>query len=199
VIGGFLRFSATLAAFYSPQRAAIFAAILLAAPVTMFLDDLVTRLSDRLKRVCLRIGVVGVGIMVVWATGLGTFFAGGAAPGSLTAHGVNAQDFTVSTPELATAEWLRHNAGSQAIVQTDEYGQLVMLSEPSGYNLLNEIVPTEVDQSSYIYLSSLNLIDGVTSITADNGNLYTTYRTTLKFFNRNFYVVYSTGTTRIYH
>jgi uncharacterized membrane protein len=199
VIGGFLRFSSTLAAFYSPERAAIFTAILLAAPVTMFLDDLVEILKIRFVKFALALGVVVTGIMLVWATGLGTFFAGGAAPGSLSARGVNSQDFTVSTSELATATWIRNNAGPQGIVQTDEYGQLVMLSQPADYDLLTEFIPPEVDQRAFIYLSSLNLVDRITNVNADNGNLITTYRTNLSFFNRHFYIVYSTGSTRVYH
>jgi len=199
VIGALLRFSATLAAFYSPQRAAIFAAILLAAPVTMFLDDQVASLNDRLAKAALGVGVVIVGILVVFATGLGALLFGGAPPGSLTARGENAEDFTVSTPERATAIWIHNHVGPHDIVQTDEFGQLVMLTEPGNYDLIAEIVPPEVDRGAYIYLSSRNLVHGLTDVTAQDGNLLTTYRTTTSFFNRNFYVVYSTGSTRVYH
>jgi hypothetical protein len=199
VIGALLRFSATLAAFYSPQRAAIFAAILLAAPVTMFLDDQVASLNDRLAKAALGVGVVIVGILVVFATGLGALLFGGAPPGSLTARGENAEDFTVSAPERATAIWIHNHVGPHDIVQTDEFGQLVMLTEPGNYDLIAEIVPPEVDRDAYIYLSSRNLVHGLTDVTAEDGNLLTTYRTTTSFFNRNFYVVYSTGSTRVYH
>jgi uncharacterized membrane protein len=199
MIGALLRFSATLAAFYSPQRAAIFAAILLAAPVTMFLDDQVASLNDRLAKAALGVGVVIVGILVVFATGLGALLFDGAPPGSLTARGENAEDFTVSTPERATAIWIHNHVGPHDIVQTDEFGQLVMLTEPGNYDLIAEIVPPEVDRDAYIYLSSRNLVHGLTDVTAQDGNLLTTYRTTTSFFNRNFYVVYSTGSTRVYH
>jgi uncharacterized membrane protein len=199
LIGVFLRFSGTLAAFYNPSRAAIIVAILVAAPVTMVLDDLIALLNVRLTKVSLIVGVIAVGTMNMWATGLGALLFGGTPPGSLTAQGVNAQDFTVSTSELATAVWIRNNVGAHSVVQTDEYGQLVMLSEPAGYDLIDEIVPTEVGRGSYIYLSTLNLVNGLTTVTAGGGNLYATYRTTTTFFNRNFNVVYSTGTTRVYH
>ncbi len=198
VIGVFLRFSGTLASFYSPSRAAIIVAILVAAPVTIVLDDLVTLLNIQLAKVSMIAGTIAVGIMNLWATGLGALLFGGVPPGSLTATGINAEIFTVSTSELATAVWLKNNVSTQGVVQTDEYGQLVLLSEPAGYDLVSQMVPTEVGRGSFIYLSTLNLVNGLTTVTASNGNLYSTYVTTLSFFNQYFNVVYSNGTTRVY-
>ena len=126
-------------------------------------------------------------------------FFGGYPPGSLTANGVNAQQFTVSTEEFATASWLRAHAGPDNPVQTDLFGQLVLLSKPGDYNLVDEIVPKEVDINSYVYLTTANLVDKVTQVEADNFNYFSSYRTNISFFNRNFYIVYSTGDTRVYH
>ena len=199
LIGGILRFSGTLANFYSPSRAAIFVAIFVAVPITMLLDDLVELLNDRMKRLALILSALVVGTTSVWATGVGDTFFGGVPPGSLTSDGVNAQDFTVSIPEFATAIWIKKNVGNHGVVQTDKYGQLVLLSEPANYDLIDEIVPTEVGTGSYIYLSTSNLLNGLTTGTAAGGSLYSVYQTTTSFFNRNFDVVYSTGATRVYH
>jgi uncharacterized membrane protein len=199
LLGGFLRFSGTLAAFYSPSRAAIFVAIFVTAPITMLLDDAVTLLNRRLATASMVVLLFAVATMNVWATGLGTLLFGGDPPGSLTADGVNAQNFTVSTSEQATAIWIKDNVNARSVVQTDKYGQLVLLSEPAGYDLIDEIVPIGVGQGSYVYLSTPNLLNGLTTGTAAGGKLYAVYRTTLKFFNKNFNVVYSTGTTRVYH
>lgn len=198
VIGVFLRFSGTLASFYSPSRAAIIVAILVAAPVTIVLDDLVALLNVQLAKVSMIAGAIAVGIMNLWATGLGALLIGGVPPGSLTATGINAENFTVSTSELATAVWLKNNVSAQGVIQTDEYGLLVLLSEPKGYDLISEIVPTEVGRGSYIYLSTLNLMSGLSTVTASGGKLYSTYKTTFSFFNQYFNVVYSNGTTRVY-
>ena len=199
LMGGLLRFSGTLAAFYSPSRAAIFVAIFVATPVTMVLDDLVTVLNHQLAKVSLIVGVAVAGIMSVWATGLGVLIFGGTPPASLSAQGTNVQYFTVTTSELATAVWIRNNVSPKSVVQTDEYGQLVLTSEPAPYDLVDEIVPTEVGRGSFIYLSTTNLVDGITRVTAAGGNIFATFRTTTSFFNQNFNVVYSTGTTRVYH
>jgi uncharacterized membrane protein len=202
LIGGFSRFSGTLAELYSPERAAIITAILLAVPVTMFLDDLITSLAERGARIAgcsLAVGVAIVGVFALWATGLGTILFGGYPPGSLTNQGLNAQQFTVSTPELATAVWLRNHASYQDTVQTDLFGALVMLSAPGKYELVSEIVPPEVDIESYVYLSTANLYDHETQAETASGSYYTQYRSTIPFFNKNFYVVYSTGSTRVYH
>ena len=198
-VGGVLRFSSTLASFYSPSRAAIVVSILIVTPVAVFLDDVISLLSGWWSRIIMVAGALAAGVMAVWATGLGTFVFGGVPPGSLTGNGVNAQDFTVSSAEFSSAQWLRNHVGAQGVVQTDEFGQLVMLSEPSGYDLLDEIVPTGVGRGSYIYLSTIDLVKGQTTVTADNGNLYSTFHTTTPFFNQHFNVVYSTGVTRIYH
>jgi uncharacterized membrane protein len=105
----------------------------------------------------------------------------------------------VSTPELATAIWLRHAVRYPSVVQSDLFGHLVLLSEPGSYNAVYEIVPTEVDRGSYIYLSRANLADDISQAEADGGSFLTAYRSTVRFFNLNFNVVYSTGTTRVYH
>jgi uncharacterized membrane protein len=195
LIGAVLRFSGTLAIFYNPERGAIIAAILLAAPITMFLDDL----ADRMARVSLFVGTVLVALLAVWSTGLGTLFFGGQNPGSLTAQGENIDRFTVSTPELATAMWLRSNLNVRDLVQSDRYGQLVLLSEVGTYHLLTQIVPPEVDKSSFIYLSKANLIGDRSRFAVDSERYIAEYRSTISFFNRNFYVVYSNGVTRVYH
>jgi uncharacterized membrane protein len=206
MVGAVLRFSGTLAAFYNPERAAIFTAILLAAPVTLFLDDLVGLSQEfrllRHERVTRTVPVVGAAfltLLLFGSTGLAALFFGGVPPQSLVAKGLNVQDFTVSTPEVATAVWLRNHVGSGGTVQTDLYGHLVLLSEPGTYNELFEIVPPEVDRGAYIYLSTVNLFDHTSQFSADNGNYIALYRSTTGFFNQNFHVVYSTGATRVYH
>jgi hypothetical protein len=206
MIGGFLRFSGTLAAYYSPVRAAIFTAILLSAPATLFLDDVVTFLygfKTRFdKRLLLLSGGAGIAyllVLVAGATGLGTLVFGGNAPGALSGKDVNAEDYSVTTSEQATAVWLRVNVHSPEAVQSDLFGHLVLLSEPGTYDLLDEVMPEEVDVGSYIYLSTINLNDHLSQAEDLSGNYATTYRSTTAFFNRNFYVVYSNGSTRVYH
>jgi hypothetical protein len=203
LLGGILRSSGTLASFYDPERAAIITAMLLAAPATMLLDDLVSRRKPAkpLRETSLaRIPVIlYVAILVIGATGIGVLFVGGVAPGSLSANDENVEDFTVSAPEVATAAWLRNEAKSPAIVQADLHGQLVLLSALGTYDLLDEIMPPEVDSGAYIYLSQVNLGDKISEADVDGGSYGTSYRTTTQFFEQHFYVVYSTGTTRVYH
>jgi hypothetical protein len=65
--------------------------------------------------------------------------------------------------------------------------------------MVNEIVPPEVDNSAYIYLSQVNLGDDSTQADVGDGQYLSLYHSTINFFNKDFYVVYSTGTTRVYH
>jgi len=195
IVGAALHFSSTLATFYNPERGAVVAAILLSAPITVLLDDL----AGRLARTSLIFGFLLVSVFALWASGLGTLFFGGQAPGSLVARGENVERFTVSTPELASAIWLRNHLNSKDIVQTDRYGQLVLLSELGHYSYIPEIVPPEVDKQSYIYLSTSNLIEDRSRAGVDNGRYIAIYRSNLAFFDHNFYIVYSTGVTRVYH
>ncbi|MHB8379023.1 MAG: hypothetical protein ACYDB2_03765 [Acidimicrobiales bacterium] len=202
-IGGFLRFSGTLAAYYDPERAAILTAILLAAPLTLFLDDAVSFLRGVrhgwLPRVFFGGGVFFVAALVFDNTGLGALFFGGEPPGSLSAGDWNAQNFAASTSEWATAVWLRNNVSSSNVVQSDFTGQIVLLSEPGGYHLVPEVVPPEVDSGSYIYVSTFNLVGRQSQAEADSGAFQSLYKTPIQFFNRYFHVVYSTGATRVYH
>ncbi len=205
LLGGLLRVSGTLSSFYDPERAAIITAMLLAAPTTIFLDDFVSRRGrPAAKRSWAARGVFGVmtayvAVLVVGATGLDTLVVGGQPPGSLAKGGINVEEFAVSTQEFATARWLRQTVKSPGIVQSDLHGQLVLLSQPGTYDLISEIVPPEVDRQAYVYLSQFNLVKGITQAGADHNVYQATYRTPLAFFNRNFYVVYSTGVTRVYH
>jgi len=175
-----------------------------AAPATLFLDDFVVFLYDvdssrnrRIVKTVLGAGAAFLVFLVVQASGLGTLLVGGEPPGSLTAGGANVEDFTVSAPELATAIWIRKHVTSPDIVQSDLFGQLVLLSEPGTYDLIYEIVPPEVDSNAYIYLSPFNLMKGVSQ--AESNAYQISYRSNVRFFNKNFYVVYSTGSTRVYH
>jgi uncharacterized membrane protein len=206
VLGAILRFSGTFAAYFDPDRAAIVTAILLAAPLTLFLDDIVSSFYEvgtfhryRVGRVLLSAGSLVVAVLIIGATGLGDLFFGGEAPGSVTARDLAAKQFTVSTPEVATAVWLRNNVTSSTIVQTDFLGQVILLAEPGRYGILPEIIPPDVDRGAYIYLSSLNLAGGLTQAQAPNAAYLLVYRSTIGFFNRSFYIVYSTGATRVYH
>jgi uncharacterized membrane protein len=205
-LGAILRFSGTLAAFYDPERAAIFTAILLSAPVTLFLDDVASYLGNlrnvrsvRVVRVLSIAGLVTVTTLIIANSGLGALMFGGQAPGSLSANDVNVDDFTVSAPEVATAKWLRTNVSAEGLVQTDYFGQIVMHSEPGRYHLVTEIVPAEIDTAAYVYLSATNLGGDLSQAETPDGVYQAAYRTTVRFFNQNFYVVYSTGTTRVYH
>jgi uncharacterized membrane protein len=196
IVGVAFRFSGTLATFYNPERGAIVAAILLAVPLTMILDDVAARFS----LVSSIAGTFFAALLALWATGLGTLFFGGQAPASIVARGEDVEQFTVSAPEVATAKWLRDTlSSSRDLVQCDRYGQLVLLSEPGRYGFLPEIVPPEVDQTAYVYLSTVNVIDGRSSFAADDSRYISIYRSNLIFFKRNFSVVYSTGVTRVYH
>jgi uncharacterized membrane protein len=202
LIGGAARFSGTLAALYSPERAAIVTAILLAPPVTMYLDDLATIAMAHGIRVVRTSIAAGVAILIVfalWATGLGSLLFGGYPPGSLTGEGLNAQQFTISTTEFATAAWLRYHTNYRDVVQTDLFGQLVTLSVPGKYQLVPEIVPQDVDVGSYVYLSTPNLRNLETQADTVDEAFYTQYRSTIAFFNQNMSVVFSTGSTRVYH
>lgn len=206
LMGALLRSSGTLASFYNPERAAIVTAILLAAPATLFLDDIATgrihaRPTNRRRSLAASRAVTAVyaTLLVVGASGLSALVVGGQAPGSLSANDVNAADFTVTTAEYATAAWIRDHVTGPNIVQSDLYGHLVLMSQPGSYDLVPEILPREVAPGAYLYLSQLNLAGHVSQANADSGNYTTMYRTTTRFFARHFSVVYSTGSTRVYH
>ena len=79
-----------------------------------------------------------------------------------------------------------------SIVQTDLFGQLVLLSQPGSYDLIDEIVPATVDRNAYIYLSPANVWDNLTQAEASGGSYQVAYRSNLAFFNRHF----STSCTR---
>jgi hypothetical protein len=56
-----------------------------------------------------------------------------------------------------------------------------------------------VDHGAYVYLSAVNLNDDLSQAETPDGVYQSAYRSTVQFFNQHFYVVYSTGATRVYH
>ena len=194
-LGAVMRFSGTVAVFYNPERAALVTAMLTAFPITL----LINRISDLFSKTTLMVLVLLSGLLLIISSGLNAVVVGGSPPSSLSNLGENYERFVVSSSEFGTAGWMQSHLGQKSLVQTDRYGQLVLLSAPGAYNVFPEIVPSEIDHRAFIYISSTNLDDGRARGGLENGHDLSVYKSPIDFINSHFSVIYSTGETRVYH
>ena len=199
-LGVVLRVSGTAAEFFNPERGAlitsIFAALPLAVVATRF-----TMSPRPLRAVRITTATIAVGISIIAlcsAPNLATLVVGGTPPAALSKTGENVERFIITTPETGAAQWLATHVRHPDIVQTDRYGQLVLMSFPGTYNELPEIAPNEIDHRAYVYVTRTNLIDGRGRGVLHAGFYLSVFKYPKHFLDTHLYVVYSNGYSLVY-
>jgi hypothetical protein len=194
-LGALLRFSSTAAGFLNPTRGQLVASMLLAYPLARLLELGVRRFPKSLTPAL----VLASALFLIGGLNLYVYVVGGSAPAATSLVGPEAQRFAISSAELATAEWLQEKLPPRSLVQTDRYGQLALLNAPGQYTYISEDVPTSTDFRSYIYASKANVVDGRGTGGLSGGQFISEYRFPAQYFDQHYLIVYSTGSTRVYH
>jgi len=194
-LGVLLRFSGTMAQFYNPERGALVSSLLILPAAAALASFAVARFSKWLVAPSILLAT----ILVVSATGLSVPVTGGNPPAALWSKGENVERFAVSAPEFTTASWINSTIPDNAILQSDRYGQLAILNFPIHDRVLPELVPANVDKRAYVYASEPNTSLGRARGGLENGRYISVFGFPYSFFDKDFYVVYSTGSTRVYH
>jgi hypothetical protein len=192
-----IRVSGTLATFYNADRALLQAMTFLAIPVCWCLQAAAGQ--RKLRRGC-AVAVAAALVAVIFATGNGLVGAvvGGGTATNLANTGEDYEQFYVTTPELAAAAWLGAQAAPGQLVYADEYGQLPLVSVTGlRSGLLLDITPETLSSDAWVYASSTNVIDGRARASYDGHSV--SYAFPSGFLNANYDLVYTNGTSEVYH
>jgi hypothetical protein len=131
-------------------------------------------------------------------SGLGGAVLGGGTATNLANSGGDFQQFYVTPPELASAGWLGRQVRSGQLVYADRYGQLPLVSQTGFSNgLLLDVTPQTLDRHAWVYASRTNVVDGVAR--ADYLGHSVTYVFPRRFLDANYDLVYTDGTSEVYH
>ena len=192
-----IRVSGTLATFYNADRALLQAMAFLAIPVCWCLQAVAGQ--RKLRRAC-AVAVAAALVAVIFATGNGLVGAvvGGGTATNLANTGEDYEQFYVTTPELAAAAWLGARAAPGQLVYADEYGQLPLVSVTGlRSGLLLDITPETLSSDAWVYASSTNVVDGRARASYDGHSV--SYAFPSGFLNANYDLVYTNGTSEVYH
>jgi uncharacterized membrane protein len=194
---GLIRLSGTVASAYNQQRAFVQAFAVLGITMSWTLQSL----SDRFRRWRSSVTVAAaLALAVIFAemSGLTGALLGGGAATNLANSGEDYERYYTTVPEIASAQWLGEQVQPGRLVYADRYGELRLNAETGiSQGLLNDITPQTLDQNAWVYASQANIVDGRARQQFDNHTV--TYAFPLGFLDANFNVVYTNGSSEVFH
>jgi len=102
-------------------------------------------------------------------------------------------------PDLAAASWVDQNAPIGQFIYADHYAQLQLdtVAGPSRSGVFDAITPETLDQHAWVYATSVNLKDDI--VRSLVGSNVTSYAFPSRFLNSNYDVVYTNGSSEVFH
>ena len=194
LIGAAFRFSATLDIFFSPARAAYMVSIILAVAIAVMLDEIPERFIKYAASISIPLTIV----LVASSTLVIIPVIGGSPTYTTSTFGEDAQRFIVSAPEIAGATWLQRNVPSTMLVEADRFGSVALLAVPPKAGVLSQIAPQGIARYAWVYTTPTNNVLGTARGGASTFSV-ATIKFPAAFFNKQLFLVYSNGSTRVYH
>jgi uncharacterized membrane protein len=191
------RLSGTVATQYNAERAFIQAVIFMSVAVSWNLQEFAGAREWR------SIGALGsalalVAVILANSSGLVSASLGGATAVNLANSGEDAERYLVTTPEVASAEWLQAAVRPGELVYSDLYGQLRLAALPGrSLNVITDITPLTLNQSAWVYASRTDVIDG--RARAVYGDHSVSYVFPQAFLEAHYDLVYADGSTEVFH
>ena len=194
------RLSGTLAADYNSSRLFLQCLFVLAVLEAAFVELVVARFKSRRWVAPALFG--GFSLVLVLAfvgnTDLDAPITGGVPPLILYNNGEDYARLYASAQEKATAQWLAAAVPAKRLIYADNYGQL-RLDQFTDLrtSVFSDITPRTIDRHAWIFASTANVVGhrtwGLTSLATLD------IRFPTEFLNKYFNVVYSTGSTEVFH
>ena len=192
-----IRFSGTLATAYGQERAQLQGLVFLAVSLCWTGQVLAGSRKKRQARV-LTLAALCLAVLLVNTSYLAGAALGGGTSANLANSGSAYEYFVASTPELASAEWLGKAVEPGQLVYADEYAQLPLAATTGIQNgLILDVTPATIDSQAWVYASPTNVIDG-RAFALYNDHL-ATYYFPFDFLNDNFDLVYTNGSSEVFH
>lgn len=192
-----VRVSGTIAQQYNPQRAFLQVLIVLAIGVCWLLQRAGARWKPTRPAILL-VGAASLALTLVGSSSLGGWFFGGGTASNLANQYDDYQEFVMTTPDLAAASWVDKTAPAGQFIYADHYGELrlnTVAGNRSG--VFDAITPETLDQHAWVYAYSANLQDDIDRSLSGNVSVY--YAFPLTFLNSNYNVVYTNGSSEVFH
>ena len=192
------RVSGTIAEFYNPQRAFLQSLIVLGATVCWVLQGT----GARWKSARPAILITCAAALTIFLGGQSTL-SGALLGGGTTANMSNSYDdyqhFVMTAPELAAAAWVSSTAAQGQLIYADPYAQLRMEVVAGGARtgVLSGITPETLDRHAWVYADRTNIVDGITQ--SETGDYDSVYKFPTLFLDSNFNIVYTNGTSEVFH
>lgn len=194
---GLVKISGTLANAYNAPRAFIQAFAVLGVPLWWSIQQL-SRRKPRLERPVVTAAALALAVIYVYSSGLMGVLLGGGTAANLSNSGEDANRYIVTVPDFAAAQWVAQHAGTGQLVYADRYGALRLIAENADSNgPLTDVTPETLDLKSWIYASSVNITQQLAE--ADFEGHFITYVFPFKFIDSHFGVVYTNGSSEVFH
>lgn len=191
------RVSGTIAQEYNPQRAFLQSMIVLGVGICWLFQRMGAR-WQRTRWPILAAGVLSVGTFFSASSGLTAVILGEGTATNLANRFDDYQEFYTTAPEIASARWLSVAAPPASIIDADHYGQLRLFTVGiSAASVLNDLTPLTIDHHAWVYASRTNILNG---IARSSGASYSAvYAFPVRFLSDNFDIVYTNGTSEVFH
>jgi uncharacterized membrane protein len=193
-----VRVSGTVAEEYNPQRAFLQLLIVLAVGIC-WLFQLIGSRWARTRSAILVLGAAALGLYMIGTTSLAGVLFGGGTESNLANSGADYQEFVMTGQDLAAASWVDQTAPIGQFIYADHYAQLRLdtVAGPSRTGVFDAITPETLDAHAWVYATSVNLQhDIVRSLVGSN---VTTYALPSRFLDSNYDVVYTNGSSEVFH
>jgi uncharacterized membrane protein len=192
-----IRFSGTLAAFYNAERALLQAMFFLDIPLFWCMQALGGR--RELRQACAATaGAALIAVIFTVSNGLMGAVLGGGTATNLANSGDDFEEFYVTAPELASASWLGTQVRPGQLVYADEYGQLPLVSMTGiSTGLLVDVTPETLSNHAWVYASRTNVVDGRARASFEGHSVGYVFPS--EFLNANYNLVYTNGSSKVYH
>ena len=138
-------------------------------------------------------------VLFIGTSGLLGAALGGGTATNLANSGEDYERFDMTTPELASAQWLGQAMRPGQLVYADRYAQLPLIAMTGvSRGLFNDVTPETLDQHSWVYAGTSNVVDG-RARALYNGERTVTYVFPAAFLDANYDLVYTDGSSEVFH
>jgi uncharacterized membrane protein len=185
------RVSGTVAGSYNQERAQLQAGMVLCVGLAFALHWLGTRAP--------RLITAGsaAGLLVLGASSAGLIAQVGAGGSPLLSNNGKSYDqFDVTDQEIAAARWLVGAGGQQALIWTDQYGELrIWAGTTHAAATQTDLTPATINQQAWVFATGYNLAGRAYGVVQGKA---ATYHFPAAFLDQVMAVVYSSPGARVY-
>jgi uncharacterized membrane protein len=194
------RLSGTLAADYNSSRLFLQCLFILAILEAALIDAVVTRLVSLPRASLVLFGGLSLVLLIAFVgnSGLDAPITGGYPPLILYNDGTDYPAYYATAQDKATVQWLAAAVPRKRVIYADYFGQLRLDQFTSLRKaVFNDVTPRTIDQHAWVFASTSNIVDHLTWGETNSGLVDFVFPAS--FLNEYYDVVYSTGSTSIFH